>query len=60
MQRKHGERVLIGEAISGVDVPVPATHDASAAPLHRCRSGESACLGQRSGPANVWRERILP
>ena len=53
MQRKRGELVPIGEVVSGLDdVLVPAIRDDSPQARHhftRCRSGEPACLGQRSG-----------
>ena len=53
MQRQRDGLVPIGEVVSGLDdVLVPAIRDDSpqAALFHRGRSGEPACLGQRSGP----------
>ena len=52
MVRKQDGLVPIGEALADLDGPVKAIRDATppgGAPLHPLRSGEPACLGQRSG-----------
>ena len=52
MQRQRGELVPIGDALADLGGPVQALRETpppGATGLHPCRSGASACLGQRSG-----------
>ena len=64
MQRQRGELVPIGEVVGGSGRPgegdprrLATTH---AAGLHRGRSSEPACLGQRSGdPARGFMARMM-